>query len=238
VHAVLALVLAVAVTGCAPQAADQSAELASAAEGWQAAFNAKDVDALAALYTEDCVFMPPNAEFETGHAFVKEHVGGMIEAGLDVQLATMAASAAGGVGYRAGTFTLQAPAGALVDRGKFIEGWQKIDGQWKIVHDTYNSDLPPFATATTVVATHDVKDGDHWLAAWRGENSRHGLFAEHGVANVRVFQNPEQPNQTGLVIDVTDMAALQAMLASEVGATAKAEDGVIDTTLKFYAEVN
>jgi len=27
------------------------------------------------------------------------------------------------------------------------------------------------------------------------------------------------------------------MLASEVGTTAKAEDGVIDTTLKFYAEV-
>jgi ketosteroid isomerase-like protein len=236
-HAALACVLAIAVAGCAPQAADQSAEFAVAAKGWQEAYDTGDVDAIAAVYTEDCVLMPPNSELGSGHGFVKGAFGGMLAAGLTSTTQTVGAAAAGGVGYHAGTYTLSGPDGTVVDKGKFIEGWRKIDGEWKITHDIFNSDWDQYASATTVVATHDVKDGDHWLAAWQGENSRHGLFAEHGVANVRVFQNPEQPNQTGLVIDVTDMAAFQAMLASEVGTTAKAEDGVIDKTLKFYAEV-
>ena len=166
--AAVVLVLAVAVTACAPQAADQGAELASAAGAWQAAFDAKDADALAAVYTEDCVFMPPNAELGSGQTFVNQEISGMIEAGLGLELVTMAASAAGGVGYRAGTFTMYAPDGSLADRGKFIEGWRKVDAEWKIAHDIYNSDLPPFATATTIAITHDVKDADHWLAAWQG----------------------------------------------------------------------
>ena len=234
---VVVLVFSVAVTACAPQAADQSAELASATDAWQAAFDAKDADALAAVYTEDCVFMPPNAELGTGQAFVKQEVGGMIDAGLNVELVPMAVYAAGGVGYRAGTFTLHAPDGSLADRGKFIEGWRKVNGEWKINHDTYNSDLPPFATATTIAITHDVRDGAHWLAAWQGEDSRRGLFAQHGAPNVRVFQNPESPNQTGLLVDVADMAAFEALLNSEEGAAAKAEDGVIDKGMRVYAEV-
>ena len=233
----IGLVFVVMATACAPQATDQSVELASAAQAWQVAMNAKDVDALAALYTEDCVFMPPNAELGSGHAYVKQDVGGMIEAGLDVELVTMAASAAGGVGYRAGTFTVAAPDGTVADRGKFIEGWKKVDGEWKIKHDIYNSNWDQYASATTVAITHDVKDGDHWLAAWQGENSRHDLFAQHGVANVRVFQNPEKPNQVGLLVAVNDMAAFDAMLNSDEGAAAKAEDGVIDKGMRVYAEV-
>jgi hypothetical protein len=56
------MVLALAVSACAPQAADQSAEFAAVVGGWQAAYDTGDPDALAAVYTEDCVLMPPNAE--------------------------------------------------------------------------------------------------------------------------------------------------------------------------------
>jgi hypothetical protein len=82
-----------------------------------------------------------------------------------------------------------------------------------------------------------VKDADHWLAAWQGENSRHELFAQHGVANVRVFQNPEKPKKIGLLVDVADMAAFEALLNSDEGAAAKAEDGVIDKGMGMYIEV-
>ena len=50
--AALVLVLTVAVSACAPQAADQSAELAALTDSWENALNAGDVDALAALYAE------------------------------------------------------------------------------------------------------------------------------------------------------------------------------------------
>ena len=230
-------VLLVAVSACAPQAADQSAEFASVVGGWGEAFDAQDVDAIAALYTDDCVLMPPNTELGRGHDYVKQTFGGMIAAGLTGKLKTIEATAAGGVGYHAGTYTLYGPDGSLADQGKFVEAWKKIDGQWKIAHDIFNSDLPPFAGATTIAITHDVKDGDHWLSAWQGEDSRKGDFAQHGVANVRVFQDSENPNKVGLVVDVADMEAFHAFLSSDEGAVAKAEDGVIDKGMRVYAEV-
>jgi len=204
VHAALALALAVSVAGCAPQAVDQSAELGALTDNWETALNAGDVDALVGLYADDCVLMPPNAELMTGAAAAATAFGGMIAAGQTGELETIKAVAAGGVGYHVGTYFIRDASGAIIDRGKYLEGWQKVDGEWKIVHDIWNSDWDQFASATTIAITHDVKDGDHWLAAWQGENSRHELFKQHGVANVRVFQNLEQPNQTGLVIDVTD----------------------------------
>ena len=231
----LVLVLAVSVVACAPQ--DQSAEFAAAVGGWQAAYDTKDLDVLAAVYTEDCVLMPPNAELGTGRAYARDAFSGMIEAGLTSKTETISATAAGGVGYHAGTYTMYAPDGSVADRGKFIEGFTKANGEWKIAHDIFNSDLAPFAGATTVAITHDVKDGDHWLAAWQGEDSRHDDFARNGVANVRVFQNPEAPKKIGLLVDVADMAAFEAFLNSDEGASAKAEDGVIDKGMGFYMEV-
>jgi len=231
----MVLVLMIAVTACAPQ--DQSAEFAAAVGGWQAAYDSKDLDALAAVYTEDCVLMPPNAELGSGRAFARGAFSGMIEAGLTSKTETLSATAAGGVGYHAGTYTMYAPDGSVADRGKFIEGFTKVNGEWKITHDIFNSDLAPFAGATTVAITHNVKDADHWLAAWQGEGSRHDDFARHGVANVRVFQNPEAPKKIGLLVDVADMAAFEAFLNSDEGAAAKAEDGVIDKGMGFYMEV-
>lgn len=231
----MVLLLMVAVTGCAPQ--DQSAELAALTDGWENALSSGDVDGLVALYAEDCVLMPPNAELMKGPGGARETFGGMIAAGLTGGLDTITATAVGGVGYHAGTYWLKDANGTVVDRGKYMEGWQKVGGEWKIVHDIWNSDLAPFAGATTIAITHDVKDGDHWLAAWQAEPGRADNFAQHGVANVRVFQNPEKSKEVGLVVDVSDMEAFQAYLNSEEGTKAKAEDGVVDKGMRMYMEV-
>jgi ketosteroid isomerase-like protein len=233
----LALVLAAVAMACAPQAADQSAELAALADDWEVALNAGDLDGIVTLYTEDCVLMPPNAEMATGHAAARTSFGGMIDAGLSGDLNTVSVAAAGDIGYRTGTYSLQTADGTVVDRGKYTDTWRKVGGEWKITSDIWNSDLAPFAGATTIVINHDVKDADHWLAAWTGEDSRHDMFAEHGVANVRVFQNPDKSNQIGLLVDVADMEAFHAFLNSEEGAKAKAEDGVIDKGMRTYVEV-
>jgi len=231
----LMLALAFSVTACAPQ--DQSAELTALTDGWETALNAGDLDALVALYADDCVLMPPNVELTTGQGAARGAFGEMIAAGQTGALDTITATAAGDVGYHTGTYWIKDANGTIIDRGKYMEGWQKIGGEWKIVHDIWNSDLAPFASATTLAITHDVKDGDHWLAAWQGENSRRKMFAKHGVANVRVFQNPDTQTQIGILVDLTDMEAFQAFLNSEEGVAAKAEDGVIDKGMRMYMEV-
>lgn len=89
---------------------------------------------------------------------------------------------------------------------------------------------------THLVITHEVKDAEHWLAAWQGEDSRHKLFMANGAAHVHTLQDPDNPNITGLIIAVSDMDALTAMLESEEGQAAAAEDGVMPETMKMLVQ--
>ena len=227
----------VAGVACAPPVAQESPEILAKAATWQEALNAGDIEGLVALYSDDARLMPPNAVATQGPDAIRADFGGMIAAGLTIKLDTIEAASAGNTGYRVGTYTLTAPGGATADTGKYIELWEKVGGEWLITNDIWNSDAPTGGGVTTLLSTHMVADGEHWLAAWRGENSRRDQFAEHGVAKVRVFQSPDDPNLTGLIIDVADMDEFQAYLGGEEGVKAKAEDGVKDATLQLLAEV-
>jgi ketosteroid isomerase-like protein len=231
----LAIVLVLSAAACAPQ--DQSAELGALTDNWENAVNGGDIDSLVALYAENCVLMPPNSELAKGQDAARAGFGEIIDAGLTGGLETIDVAAAGDIGFHTGTYWLKSADGTLVDRGKYTKTWRKVGGEWKMVNDIWNSDLVPGAGTTTLAITHDVKDGDHWLAAWQGGDGRHNDFAQHGVANVRVFQNPEKQQQVSLLIDIADMEAFHAYLNSEEGAKAKAEDGVIDKGMRVYTEV-
>jgi len=233
----VALLLIVAGVACAPPIAQESPELAAQSDDWEEALNTGNIDALVAMYSEDTILMPPNEEAAQGHEAVRAAFGAMIDAGLTVKLETISAVVAGNVGHRVGTYTLMAPGGATADQGKFIDVWEEIDGEWVTTSDIWNSDVPIGAGVTTFVFTHTVEDADHWLAAWQGENSRRDFFAPHGVANMRVFQSPDDPNLTGLIVDVTDVDEFQAFVASPDVVAAKAEDGVKDKGMQFLAEV-
>ena len=84
----------------------------------------------------------------------------------------------------------------------------------------------------TVLAYHDVKDKDHWLASPRREE----FFGPLGVTNIRTFVDPENPTRVGLVMDVPDMDALMAAMETEAAAAAMAHDGVLGETLVILVE--
>jgi ketosteroid isomerase-like protein len=214
---------------------EESPEIAARSDLWEQAFNAGDVEGLVDLYTEDARVMPPNAESGTGHAAVETIFGGMIEAGLTGTLETIETVASGDLGHHVGAYTVLSPEGEEIDRGKFVETWQRVAGEWKMTADIWNSDLPDAAAGTSLLITHEVEDAEHWLAAWEGPERRE-LFARHGAPSVAVLRNPEAPTRTALLVDVTDMEAFQAFLASEEGQAAAAEDGVLMETLTVYSE--
>ena len=61
---------------------------------------------------------------------------------------------------------------------------------------------------STVLVFHEVQDGQRWAKAWKkGPGSRHDMFAKIGV-KARNFHDPKNPNSTGLILDVPDMAKL------------------------------
>lgn len=231
------------VIGACGQATDTGTPLSSRDGAWQAAMDAGDADAVAALYTENARLMPPNSEATLGHDAIKAAFGGMIDAGMTAELNIVETQSSGDFGYNVGTFKIMA-GGEVVDQGKYVETWRRgADGVWLMSNDIWNSDLPvpsmgDMGDMPHVMAVHEVKDFDDWIAAWRGEDSRHDMFKAHGVAHAHTFQNADNPNLTGVVMTVSDMDAFNAFMASDEVNEAAAADGVDLDATTFLMEVH
>ena len=84
----------------------------------------------------------------------------------------------------------------------------------------------------TVIAYHDVKDTEHWLASPKREE----VFGPLGVTNIRTFVDPEKPTRVGIMMDVADMDAVMAAMETDEAAEAMAHDGVMPETLVILVE--
>lgn len=109
---------------------------------WEAAFNAGDVAALAAVYAEDGMLLPPNTEAVEGRAAIAEFWTGMMTPGLTGSLAVQEDYSSGDLAYKMGTYEVRDADGAIVDRGTFIEVWMELGGEWQLYRDIWNSSLP------------------------------------------------------------------------------------------------
>ena len=84
----------------------------------------------------------------------------------------------------------------------------------------------------TVIAHHDVKDTDHWLASPKREE----FFGPLGVTNIRTFVDPQNPTRVGLLLDIPDMDAVMAAMQTPEAAAAMEHDGVLPETLVILIE--
>jgi len=74
----------------------------------------------------------------------------------------------------------------------------------------------------TVVAHHDVKDKDHWLASPKREE----VFGPLGVTNIRTFVDPQNPTRVAVLMDVANMDAIMGAMQTKEMADAMEYDGV------------
>jgi hypothetical protein len=89
----------------------------------------------------------------------------------------------------------------------------------------------------TLIAFHEVEDGDHWASAWQGgAGSRQEMFGRIGVTT-RIFRDPDHANATAVLLEVPDMDRFQSFMASEEAARAMREDGLKVDTLRVLAEI-
>jgi hypothetical protein len=84
----------------------------------------------------------------------------------------------------------------------------------------------------TVVAHHDVKDKDHWLASPKREE----FFGPLGCTNIRTFVDSQNPTRVAVVMDVADMDAVMAAMQSKKAADVMAYDGVVADSLVILVE--
>ena len=141
--------------GCQPATQDTAADEAvirKSAPAWAAAYNAGDADGLAAMYWEDSVLQPPGAPAAVGRDAIRRFLAADIAAtrgaGLTMNIpAAGAVDVSGDLAYEAGTYTVTDASGATVDAGKYIGVFQKRNGKWLYIRDTWNSDNPPAPAA-------------------------------------------------------------------------------------------
>ena len=124
------------------------AAIEEGAIAWEIAFNAGDGKAVAELYTEDAVLLPPDAERVDGKAAIAEFWQGAIDSGLaDADLEPVEVVEVGNLAYEIGVVTLSAP-GSDSERvavsGKYIVIWQRADdGVWRLHRDIWNMNPAP-----------------------------------------------------------------------------------------------
>jgi hypothetical protein len=87
------------------------------------------------------------------------------------------------------------------------------------------------ATVPTIMVFHEVDDVDHWVQSPKREE----IFGPLGIT-VRTFVDPENPNRVGLIAEIPDMDAFQAILQSDEGAEAMKFDGVRPETMVLLVE--
>ncbi|MBV9100694.1 MAG: hypothetical protein JO198_06580 [Candidatus Dormibacteraeota bacterium] len=84
----------------------------------------------------------------------------------------------------------------------------------------------------TIVATHEVKDTDHWLASPKREE----VFGPLGVTNIRTFVDPQNRNRVAVLMDVADMDAVMKFMETPAAAEAMEYDGVLPETMVMHIE--
>lgn len=102
-----------------------------------------DASAIAGLYTEKARLLPPNADVIEGRSAIEAFWKGVMDAGVkDIELKSVEVEAFGDTIVEQGTATLYGKDKAVLDRGKYIVVWKRVDKKWKLHRDCWNTSEP------------------------------------------------------------------------------------------------
>lgn len=126
--------------GCHP-ARDEPGEtrraLTAATAQYVEASRGGDAHALASLYEENALLLPPDDEAVEGREAIEAYWRRGLEDGLEVH--TTRVEASGAVAYSIGRWSLPATGQEAADSGKLVLCWKRVDGAWKLTADIWNS---------------------------------------------------------------------------------------------------
>jgi uncharacterized protein (TIGR02246 family) len=131
----------------ASAASADEAAIRAQSTSWGKAYNGGDAKAVAALYAEDALLLPPGAPGVSGRAailefFTKDIAGAKAAGAVFVLNPKTDVGVSGDMGWESGTYKATVK-GAVVEAGKFLSVSRKKGGKWLYIRDTWNVDAPP-----------------------------------------------------------------------------------------------
>lgn len=170
------LMLALTATSIARAAeVDHSADVRRILElniAWLAAVKARNIVEIQNLYTPDGRFMPPNSPPAQGRTAIGEAWGRLLrlpDMVLTFSPSLVEISQSGDLAYDIGTYLLahDGLSGQVLEHGKYVVVWKKLNGDWKVAADIFNSNLAPRATPKQAVEPERVAVPTH--GTWEGQ---------------------------------------------------------------------
>ena len=154
---ILLMAASLTVAACAktaPNTSGDSSAIRSSQDAWYKSYNSGDGASVAALYADDAVLMAPNVPAARGIAAIRDYYS---KSAPEFQASGLTAveGPAGDIGisgdlaWQGTTYTVTDKSGATVEAGKVLTVFQRRDGKWMIIRDTWNSDAAPATPAAT-----------------------------------------------------------------------------------------
>jgi len=119
------------------------AEMQELETAWATADNARDVNTLAAFYSEDAVSMANNAPLLVGNAAIKKDLEAAMAKrpkGVTTAYDVMDVYGSGNYVTETGKVTRKDSTGKVTTTGKYIAIWEKRNGKWICIRDINNDD--------------------------------------------------------------------------------------------------
>lgn len=150
---------------CTQAPTDVSGEIKELNNGFIEAFNSGDIKTLVGNYTANAKLYPSNSDVVEGPEAIEGFWNAVKGMGIKkAQLETVIAEKNGNIVLEEGRYKLFVDGDQIADQGKYIVTWEKVDGQWKIARDIWNTNNPaPLARATengTIWIVHNLVKAD------------------------------------------------------------------------------
>src|ERR1035437_8767084 len=147
---------------------------------WNADYESKDPEKVAAYYADDAVLMGPGMPASTGKDAIRTTIKQMLTApalSLKFRPSRVDVDKSGELGYTQGSYTMvmtnPATKRAINDHGTYVTVYRKqADGKWRAVADIATSEMPPSAPAS-------ARGKSHSPAKKHAAVKRHSLARKH-----------------------------------------------------------
>jgi uncharacterized protein (TIGR02246 family) len=112
---------------------------------WAAALNARDIETLMGMYTDDAISMPDGKPMLSGKDAIRkqqEEEFSSSPEGMTFEFETLDVYGTADLVTEIGKSTYKDSTGKMIGSGKYVAIWKKQDGQYLCIREIYNNDAP------------------------------------------------------------------------------------------------